>query len=63
MWRSVQTLNSLMVWASNALGGVNDHDGGIRRHQGAVGVLTEVLVARGVQNVDALALVVELQDR
>ena len=46
----------------NALG-VNDHDGGIRRHQGAVGVLTEVLVAGGVQNVDALALVVELQDR
>ena len=47
----------------NALGGVNDHDGGIRRHQGAVGVLTEVLVAGRVQNVDALALIVELQNR
>ena len=47
----------------NALGGVNDHDGGIRRHQGAVGILTEVLVAGRVQNVDALALIVELQNR
>ena len=47
----------------NALGGVNDHDGGVRRHQGAVGVLTEVLVAGRVQNVDALALIVELQNR
>ena len=45
----------------NALGGVNDHDGGVRRHQGAVGILTEVLVAGRVQNVDALALIVELQ--
>ena len=47
----------------NALGGVNDHDGGVRRHQGAVGILTEVLVAGRVQNVDALALIVELQNR
>ena len=46
----------------NALGGVNDHDGRVRRHQGAVGILTEVLVAGGIQNVDALALIVELQD-
>ena len=44
----------------NALGGVDDHDGGIRRHQGAVGILGEVLVAGGIQNVDALALIVEL---
>ena len=47
----------------NALGGVNDHDGGVRRHQGAVGVLTEVLVAGRVQNVDTLVLIVELQNR
>ena len=37
--------------------------GGVRRHQGAVGILTEVLVAGRVQNVDALALIVELQNR
>ena len=42
------------------LGGVDDHDGGIRRHQGAVGVLREILVAGGVQNIDAKAVVAEL---
>ena len=47
----------------NALGGVDDHDRGIRCHQGAVGILREVLMARGVQNVHALACVVELQHR
>ena len=44
----------------NTLGGVDDHDGGIRRPQGTVGILGEVLVAGGIQNVDALALIVEL---
>ncbi len=47
----------------HALGSIDDHDGGVRRHQGAVSVLTEILVAGGVQDVDALALVVELQHR
>ena len=47
----------------HALGGVDDHDGGVGGHEGAVGVLREVLVARGVQNVDAEALVLELHDR
>ena len=46
----------------HALGGVDDHDGGVRRHEGAVGVLGEVLVSRGVQNVDAAAAVLELHD-
>ena len=46
----------------HALGGVNDHDGGVGRHQGAVGVLGEVLVAGCVQNVDAEPLVLELHD-
>ena len=44
----------------HALGAVNDHDGGIRGHQRAVGILREVLVARGIQNVDAEALILEL---
>ena len=47
----------------NALGRVDDHDGAVGGHQGAVGILGEVLVAGGVQDVDALALVVELQNR
>ena len=44
----------------HALGAVDDHDGGVRGHQGAVGVLGEVLVAGGVQNVDAEAIILEL---
>ena len=44
----------------HALGAVNDHDGGIRGHQGAVGILREILVTRRIQNVDAEALVLEL---
>jgi len=47
----------------NALGGVDDHDRRVRCHQGAVGILREVLMARGIQNIDALARVVELQHR
>ena len=47
----------------DALCGVDDHDGRVCRHQGAVGILREVLMARGVQNVHALAGVVELQHR
>ena len=46
----------------HALGPVNDHHGGVRRHEGAVGVLGEILVARGVQDVDAIAVVLELHD-
>ena len=34
----------------------------VQTHEGAVGVLGEVLVARGVQDVDAVALVLELHD-
>ena len=46
----------------HALGGVDDHDGGVRRHEGAVGVLGEVLVSRGVQDIDAVAVVLELHN-
>ena len=56
-------LEELPCLRLHALGTVDDHDGGVRRHQGAVGVLGEVLVARGVQNVDAEALVLELHHR
>ena len=47
----------------HALGAVNHHDGGVRSHKGTVGVLGEVLVTGGVQNVDAVALVLKLHDR
>ena len=46
----------------HALGAVDDHDGAVGGHQGAVGVLGEVLVAGGVQDVDAEAAVLELHD-
>ena len=46
----------------HALGAVDDHDGAVRRHEGAVGVLGEILVAGGVQDVDAVAVVLELHD-
>ena len=44
----------------HALCRVDDHHRGIRRHQGPVGVLGEVLMPRGVQDVDAAAVVLEL---
>ena len=47
----------------NALCSIDDHDSGVRCHQGTVGILREVLMARGIQNVHALACIVELQDR
>ena len=47
----------------HALGGVDHHDGRVGGHQGAVGILRKVLVAGGVQDVDALACIVELQHR
>ena len=47
----------------NALCRIDDHDSGVRCHQGTVGILREVLMARGIQNVHALACIVELQDR
>ena len=46
----------------DALGTVDDHDGSVSGHQGTVGILGEVLVARGIQNVDAEAVILELHD-
>jgi len=47
----------------DALCAVDDHDGAVRGHQRAVGVLGEVLMSRRVENVDAVAAVLELHDR
>ena len=55
-------LEQLSGLGLHALGPVDDHHGGVRRHEGAVGILGEILVARRVQNVDAVAVVLELHD-
>jgi hypothetical protein len=54
--RRRQTSKSLRVWRLDALAGVDDHDGGVDGGEHAVGVLGEVLVARGVEQVDHAAL-------
>ena len=44
----------------HALSAIDDHHGAVSSHQGPVGVLGEVLMAGGIQNVDAEAVVLEL---
>jgi len=46
----------------DALCGVDDHDGGVRRHKRPIRVLGEVLVAGGVEDVDTEALVLKLHN-
>ena len=46
----------------DALRAVDDHDRAVCRHERAVGILGEVLMARSVENVDAVAAVLELHD-
>ena len=47
----------------HALGTVDDHYGTVGSHEGAVGILGEILMAGGVQNVDAETIVAELHHR
>ena len=56
----VQQLDGLLL---HALGGVDHHQGAVHRGQHAVGVFGEVLVARGVQQVDGVVAVLELHHR
>ena len=56
-------LEQLQRLRLDALGGVQHHDGAVGRRQGAVGVLREVLVARRVQQVEHLAVVLERHHR
>ena len=51
----------LSLWL-DALGGVDEHDRGVRRGERTEGVLAEVLVPRGVQDVHAMIRVGELHD-
>ena len=47
----------------DTLAGIDDHHGGIRRHQGTVGILREILMSRCVQNVDAIPVIIKLKHR
>ena len=54
-------LEQLLRLGLDALCAVDDHDGGVGGHERAVRVLRKVLVAGGVKDVDAAAVVLELQ--
>ena len=45
----------------DTFGSVDDHDCGVRCHQGTVSILGEVLMSRGIKDVDAVSLVIELE--
>ena len=47
----------------DAFAGVDDHDHGIDGGEDAIGVLGEILVAGGIEEIDAVAGVIELEDR
>ena len=47
----------------DAFGRINDHHGGIGRHQRPIGVLRKVLVPRCVKNVNAVPVIFKLHDR
>ena len=54
-------LEQLLRLRLDALGGVDDHDGGVGGHERAVRVLGKVLVTGGIKDVDAAAVVLKLQ--
>ena len=56
-------LKELFGLGLDALGAVDDHDRGVGGHKGTVGILRKVLVAGGIEDVDAGAVVGELQHR
>ena len=56
-------LEQLQRLRLDALGGVQHHDGAVGGGQGAIGVFREILVARRVQQVEHLAVVLERHDR
>ena len=56
-------LKELFGLGLDALSAVDDHDCGVGGHKGTVGILREVLVAGGIEDVDAGAVVGELQYR
>ena len=53
-------LKQLFCLLLHALGGVDHHDGGVRRHQRPIGVLRKILVTGRIQYIDAIALIIKL---
>ncbi len=53
-------LEQLASLGLHALGSVDDHHCGVRRHQGTISILREVLMSRGIQNVYAKAVIFKL---
>jgi hypothetical protein len=47
----------------DAAGGVDQHDGTVRGHQRPVGILAEVAVSRGVEDVDPMPAELEVEHR
>ena len=56
-------LKELFGLGLDALSAVDDHDRSVGGHEGTIGILREVLVAGGIEDVDAGAVVGELQHR
>ena len=46
----------------NTLGRIDHHDRRICSHQGTVGILGKVLVARSVKNIDTIIIIIKLQN-
>ena len=53
MHTNLEQLDGLRL---NTLGSVDDHDSGVSRHQGTVGILREILMSRCIQDVDTIIL-------
>ena len=56
----LEQLDGLLL---NALGAVDQHDRAVRGDQRAVGILGEVLMAGGIEDIDMIAVEVELHGR
>ena len=46
----------------NTLGSVDDHDRAVGSHKGTVSILREVLMSRGIQDVDAVVIILKLHN-
>ena len=56
-------LEQLSSLGLHTLGPIDNHNRAVRRHERTIGVLREVLVAGGIQNVDAETFVLKLHHR
>ena len=55
-------LEQLACLCLYSLGCIDDHHGRVRRHQGTVRILREILMSRCIQNIDAVAVIIKLQN-